>query len=306
MLTDAVEDYLYARKRLTRATRVWYGHKLRPFVTWCESTGVTDTDQVKADVVRRYQDYRATCTNPRTGQPLGSHSLHSDAIAVKAFLSFCHQEEITTSNQGKRIEVPPVDQKIIEVFTPQQVRAMLSATSSEQTPVLVYRDRAIVSVLIDTGIRASELCELLLENVFFGRDDCFIRIMGKGRKQREVGLGKQARIALNRYITRYRKAKASEAHVFLNRAGEPMTRNGLAQMLRRLGKWANITGVRVSAHTLRHTYAIRFLLGGGSIYVLSRLLGHQSVTTTEVYLRALKSYQARKEGFSVLDSFDDV
>ena len=158
-------------------------------------------------------------------------------------------------------------------------------------------------MLIDTGIRNDELCSLMLDNVHLkDPKDCYIKVDGKGRKEREVGLGRDAAKALKRYITRYRKAMRSERSVFLSRFGQRFTPNGLDQMLRRLGRWAKVSDVRVSAHTFRHTYAVNYLKNGGDIFKLSRLLGHESVQTTMIYLKAFNAKDARDGGPSVLDN----
>ncbi len=143
------------------------------------------------------------------------------------------------------------------------------------------------------------------KNVFITGDDPFIRVLGKGRKQREVGLGATSRKLLRVYIVRWRKADKAERHVFVNRMGEPMTPGGLNTMLYRLEQWSGVTGVRVSCHTFRHSYACAFLLQGGDVYRLSRLLGHTSIRVTERYLGAIQSRQARQGG-SVLDRLKDL
>ena len=156
-------------------------------------------------------------------------------------------------------------------------------------------------MLLDTGVRASELVGLTLDCTWLDPDDSYLKVMGKGRKEREVPLGRTARTALRRYITRYRKPRtAAEQHVFLGRTGEPLQVSGLEQIVRPIGQRARIKGVRCSPHTFRHTFACQYLLAGGDIYKLSRIMGHTSVKVTEKYLSSVKAKQAR-QGESVLD-----
>ena len=125
--------------------------------------------------------------------------------------------------------------------------------------------------------------------------------MGKGQKWREVGLGVQTRQALENYVKTYRKVAELTDALFLNRYHEHLTVFGLENLVRRLGKWAEIKGVRCSPHTMRHTFAVNYLLQVcGDIFKLSLLMGHEKVETTQIYLKTVQSQQARK-GKSVLD-----
>jgi integrase/recombinase XerD len=227
-------------------------------------------------------------------------------MTVKVFLSWCIQEEefedLVTPKVIRQIQLPRSDQGIIETFTPEQLDMLLKACDKQPFPI---REKAMLSLLIDTGIRAAEFCGLTLSCVWLDPDDSYLKVTGKGRKEREVPLGRAARIALRRYITRYRKPKEkSEQHVFLSRAGEPLTPSGLGQAIRQLASTARIKGVRCSAHTFRHTFACAYLLNGGDLYKLSRLMGHTSVKITERYLSAIRAKQARV-GQSVLDHLQE-
>lgn len=301
---EAVEEYRYAILKHSEKTQGWYIQKLEVFAEWCELQQLC-IEQVRATHIRKFIDEISKRINPRTGKQVSSYTTHGYAQVIKGFLNWCSKEDeledLVSSKVAARVDMPKVDQTIIETFTPEMIRAMLSVCSKEYTDVLAARDRAIISVLVDTGIRASELCGLTLDNVHLEAFDAFIKVMGKGRKEREVSLGKTARTALHKYITRYRKADKQEQHVFLNRYNQPMSVNGLDQMLYRLEEWAHIKGVRVSAHTFRHTFAVNYLNNGGDVYKLSRLMGHTSVSITEVYLKAVKAKDAR-QGASVLDN----
>jgi site-specific recombinase XerD len=190
------------------------------------------------------------------------------------------------------VELPRADQKMVVTFTREHVRRLLLATANEYNRELQERDKAIIRVLLSTGIRASELCGLTLDHTHLDMYDAHIRVTGKGRKQREIGLATEARKQLYRYVTRWRRSPTS--HTFVNRAGDPMTPDGLDQMLYRLRDWSGVSGVRVSAHTFQHTFAVEFLRTTGDLYRLKTLLGHVSVTTTQIYLAAYTSTEARR------------
>jgi integrase/recombinase XerD len=303
-VSQAVDEYRYAILRLAPKTQQWYLEKLSVFADWCEQEQIP-LENLKAAHIRRFIDELRTRINPQTHKPISSYTRHGYAQTLKTFLNWCTREEgldeLVSDKLPRRVEMPRIEQKVIETFTADQIKRLFAATEKEYNRSLTMRDRAILAVLLDCGIRASELCGLTMENVFITPNDAYIKVLGKGTKWRECPVGKEARATLHRYITRYRHAPKDEPHVFLNRANKPLTPNGLDQILYRLRDWAHIKGVRCSAHTARHTYSVSFLTAGGDIYTLSRLLGHTSVQVTENYLRAFKARDARKKGLSVLD-----
>lgn len=300
-ISQALNEYRYAVLHLSPRTQGWYLQKLSVFVEWCGDQNKNTLEQITAGDLRRFLADARTRTNPQTGAPLSSYTLHGYMQVIKGFLNWCADEDLVSARLAKRIEMPHVDIKVIETFSPDQIKRLFAACEQDRTPALVMRDKAILSILLDTGIRASELCGLTLENIFLEPQEAFLRVFGKGRKQREVGLGKNARAALYRYIIRYRKAPKEERHVFLTRIQQPLTLHGLEDLFHRLRDAAKITGVRCSPHTCRHTFAVNYLAAGGDVYKLSRLLGHTSVLVTENYLRAYQARDARKDGLSVLD-----
>jgi site-specific recombinase XerD len=297
-LQDAYEDYRFSILEHSEQTQIWITRRLSRFVAWLG--GDTDLEHIKATDIRKYVEHLKTRPNEHTGALLSSHTVHGHARIIRAFLNWCYAEELISTNPTKRFTMPRTEKKVIETLAPEHIRAMFAACEREYTPELVARDRAILSLLLDTGIRANELCSLTLENVHLDTQDAYLTVSGKGFKQREVGLGKQSRTTLHKYIRRYRIAPEDNPHVFLSRFKESMTVNGLDQMLYRLAAWCHVK-VRVSAHVWRHTYAMQYLKNGGDVYKLSRLMGHVGISVTEGYVRSLNQREARN-GLSVLDS----
>ncbi|GCE18982.1 tyrosine-type recombinase/integrase [Dictyobacter kobayashii] len=299
---DALSEYEFVISELSEETQVWYVRRLKRFAKWCAEKRLHVPDLKPAHVAGYLQELRKPSV--RTGKPLSTYTLHGHMRCIRTFLFWCAKpgQRYLPLEVAQNLVMPKVDTKVIEPFSIQQLQAMHVANGQNVFPVFVARNKAIMDVLVDTGIRASELCNLQLEHVHITAKEGYIKVMGKGRKEREVPLGLKSRKSLNEYIKRFRPSIHNENHVFLGNKQSKMTVTGLDQMLRRLGRHAKIKGVRVSAHTFRHTMAINFLLQGGDIYVLSRLLGHESVQVTEVYLRAIKSMEARKTGKSVLDN----
>lgn len=302
-LHSAVEAYFLAKDFTPSATR-WYHQKLSAFADWCQRHDCDDIEAVTAPLVRLFVAEMRAAPSPRSGQPMTSNTLHGYMRAIKGFLSWCVREDLLSDKVVRRLEMPKREQKVVATFTKEHIRRLLTAASAglPQYPWFAERDRTILMVLLDTGIRANELCDLTLDRVRITSDDAYLIVNGKGRKQREVGLGLKARTQLHRYIHRYRPHVPGEAHVFLTRAHTPLKPEGLDRLLYRLRDETGITEVRVSAHTFRHTFACSYLMDGGDIYKLSRLLGHTSVVVTETYLRAFNSRDARRGHTSVVDT----
>lgn len=301
-LEDTFTEFTFAKDH-SPASRRWYSTRLSAFIAWLHDMGCNDIEQVTPALVRRYVEYRRG-TPTAKGTPLSTHTLHGIVRSIKTFLNWAARDELIDERITKRIELPKKEQKIIPIFTPEQIDRLLMACDQSDTHEYRVRNRAIVSLLLDTGIRANELCTLKLENVHLSENDSYILVYGKGRKQREVPVGKAARSALHRYLHRARP-RGESPYVFLARGGQAFLPNGIDQVLYRLRDTAgaaHFKNVRVSAHTFRHTYAVRSLEAGLDLYKLSRLLGHTSVMTTENYLKAFSSRQARQGSISVLDT----
>jgi len=304
-VNTAVKEFLSAKRTLSPLTVRSYKQRLCVFADWCTQHGFT-LETLTARAVRTFIEDMGRRPG-LGGHPMQNSTVHCYATDVKTFLSWCAREEdfegLVSTKIAARVESPPVETKVIEVFTDVQIAAFFRAAEEGDSAV---RDRALLALLIDTGARASEVVGLTLDCTWLDPDDSYILVRGKGKKQREIGLGRVARMALRRYVTRYRRPDdRSDTHVFIARTGLPLTVSGLGQLIVRLGKKAGITGVRVSPHTFRHGFACAYLIAGGDLYKLSRLMGHTSVKVTERYLGAIKARQARQGGYSVLDHLKD-
>jgi integrase/recombinase XerD len=301
---SAIEAYSYSVLSLSPQTQKWYLQKLEVFGTWCKEQSII-LDDLKPTHLRQFAEYLKTRINPKTGKPISTYTQHGYFQVIKTFIKWCTDEEdledCVNAKLLKKVPKVKVDIKVIEVFTDDHIRALFEACKKEETEELIVRDRAILSCLFDTGMRASELVGLTLDNVHLSKHDAYLKIYGKGSKWREVPLGNAACAALHKYIHRYRP-KVKHQEVFLNRARDPLTLSGVVQLLPRLGRWGHVKGVRCSCHTARHTYSVNYLKNGGDIFKLSRLLGHTSVNVTENYLRAFQAKDARVGGQSLLDN----
>jgi site-specific recombinase XerD len=238
--------------------------------------------------------YELNPRRPTEDKPLSLLTVKGYMLIVQAFFSWCEKEGLLDGRPNPTRRVPRVKapRYIIQTFTPEQMAAMLDACSVE-TP-FGFRDYAMLLVLMDTGIRAGELCGVQMDDVHDG----YITVFGTGAKEREVGLGPTAARALWKYLHVHRPRLVhsdQEKHFFVGHGGVPLLRNDLGQALARIGERAGIEGVRMSAHTFRHTFARAWLANGGEIFTLSRVLGHSEMQTTRIYLRDFQGREARAD-----------
>lgn len=307
-MSSAVSAFLY-EKDYTPRSRDWYAAQLRLFVDWCQQhecpnhQPVQDIAEVSTKHVKEFiAAMRATTS--RFGRPLSGNTLHGYARAANAFLRWCVDEGLIAEGSVQRWKLPRREAKVIPVFTPAQVEELFEAcerANGDKNRWLAERDRAILAVFLDTGIRRAELIDLTLDRTFLDKDDPHIIVNGKGRKQRELGLGLSACKQLYRYIHRFRPKDATSPYVFITRDRRQMNDKGVDAILFRLKTLTGISNMRCTAHDFRHTFAYNYMRAGGDVLKLSLLLGHTSLSVTEGYLRSFKSREARK-GLSVLDT----
>jgi integrase/recombinase XerD len=229
---------------------------------------------------------------PKNGSTLSESSVCTYIRRWKSFFNWCFNEELLAKNPVVRLEYPKTDEMVIDVFSEQQIEQMLSVF--DLSTGAGFRDYVIVLLMLDTGIRRSEIVTLKLEDIH----DTYISVFGKGRKERQVGIHPKIGSLLWRYINKYRHPAApNEPMLFLsvgNRSqGLPFSRGGMNGLMDRLKTATGIDDVRLSSHTFRHTFACMYLDEGGDLFSLSRELGHTNVKTTERYLKSFTSKNAR-------------
>jgi len=193
---------------------------------------------------------------------------------LKTFFRFAQEEGYLEANIASRLKVPRAPKKIIQAFSEEQLRQLLASASST-------RDKAILGLFIDSGIRVTEIASLHLGDLDLDRGR--VKVNGKGAKERFVFFGNRCRRLLWRYINTERPDVSSD-RLFINSHGQPLKARGILEMMRRCGKRAEIRGVRCSPHTLRHAFAKRFLLNGGDVFTLQHILGHSSLDMVRRYL----------------------
>jgi integrase/recombinase XerD len=329
---EVVQDYLASShvKRLGVRTQEEYQQRLTTFANWCTSNNVM-LHQVDSKRVDQFVEHiRTTHAPAKAGrEALSTYTLAGYVRVITSFLHWCQDDQQfhihLQAAVVQRIKKPKVIEAIVQPFTPEQVASLFDACAKEESEHLQMRDRAILALLLDCGIRANELVTLQIRNVSLDPKDAYVRVLGKGGKWGEVGLGEEARRYVQKYIRLYREPtiehEAKEriktvslrqatqitaqikqhALLIVNRSGKSLTTRGLWRTIERLGRYAQIEGVRCSPHTFRHTFAVLFWRRTHDIRTLSKLLRHSSIAVTENYLKSILQAEARIGAPSVLD-----
>ena len=219
--------------------------------------------------------------NPRMTRPISARTLWNYSMYLRAFFAWIVADDRLAESPFLRIKKPIVRAHQVRPFSEENIAALFDAARRSKNP---KRDLAIIKFAVDTGVRASELCGLQMNDLDLGTQCC--TVLGKGGKRRTIYFGRDTTKALCQYLKE--QPRDDEDFLFLSDrgagAGDALTRAGLLQMFGRLGKAGRIVGVRVSPHTARHTFAVRFLQAGGNVFTLQRLLGHETLAMTNRYL----------------------
>jgi site-specific recombinase XerD len=255
---------------------------LSKFIWWLRThelprCGTAEIKRFLAYVATGHNDPEGRWGNSRMVKPVRPRTVKDYHATLRTFFRWLAEEQYIAGSPMEGIRPPVARADQIQPFTQEQVAALLLAAKQSNYP---HRNEAILLVLLDTAVRASELCSLRLQDLdLVGKR---ATVLGKGNKRRTVCLSRLTARAVNLSL-RDRKYIPTDP-VFLSERGEPLTRSGLQQLLTRLGRKAGIEAVRCSPHTFRHTAAIWFLRSGGQVFALKEILGHTNLQMTMRYL----------------------
>ncbi len=283
-------------------------NKLRQFL---ESRGYpTDVIEIGTQELREFilylQEVRAfeyhPYTRPQT-RGLSGHAINTYLRSIRAFWSWLVREEVITSNPFSKVKVPRPPKKVIATFSEKQLNAIFKSINIA-TPA-GFRDWTMILMLLDTGIRASELVGLTMDNI--NLEEGIVKVFGKGSKERIVPFGAKVQRTLWKYLQRHRPQPANPLRptLFLTAAGNPITTDRLRTIIEKYAWKARIEGVRCSPHTFRHTCAISYLRNGGDVFSLQRILGHSSLEIVRIYVNLAEAdIKACHRRFSPADNMD--
>ncbi|MGE3309363.1 MAG: tyrosine recombinase [Limisphaerales bacterium] len=289
-MDELIEDFLvFLRHERGQSveTQKTYASLLRRFASWAKTRGLTSWQAVGfAELLSFLQGER---DRPPTGEPAGStrrmssESVYLQIAALRAFYKFAVAEGHLRENVAENLTLPRRWQRLPKALTGTQIEKLLSPLHDPGLVPEDDRDLAVLELAYASGLRLSELCQVRLEQLHL--DSGFVTVIGKGNKERIVPVGERAIAALRVYLEKVRPVLArpgSPANVFLTRRGDAFSRTSLWARVVRRAKVAGV-GVRVTPHMLRHSFATHLLEHGADLRVIQELLGHASISTTQVY-----------------------
>jgi integrase/recombinase XerD len=285
LLEDILEEYDYycISKGFTRKTLINKRQELKQFKRFMtEKRGIVELESITTHDIKAYMRYKQ-----KSG--LKPQSIVSMMKMIRAFFSWCEKEEYIKENIAKKVELPRVPKKILKGFTTEEVTKMIHSFSYKN--YFEARNKAIIAMLADTGLRAFEIRGLEAKNV----KENTIFVNGKGNKERYIFISP----ALKKILIRYERIRKeyfkdknmNEKYYFLSYRGDQISHVGLGNIVKEAGERAGIRDKRVSPHTFRHFFAVQCILNGIDIYTLSKLLGHSDISTTQRYLQSLEDFQ---------------
>jgi integrase/recombinase XerD len=283
------DTWLTVDRGMARNTLLAYRRDLRRYAAFLGEHGVRDPKKIDEALIAAFVEQMKTARDDE-GRPLfAPASVARALVAVRSFHRFCAEEELLPDDPSDGVEGPRVPQGIPKALTEAEVQALLGVVTADDPAGL--RDRAILEMLYASGARISELVGLDRADVDLA--DGLLRVLGKGSKERVVPIGRSAREALAGYLERGRPVLVAHRGkrtvppgdaVFVNTRGGRLTRQACWKTVRTAGERAGLGG-RLSPHVLRHSCATHMVDHGADIRVVQELLGHASLSTTQVYTK---------------------
>ena len=282
----------------------WYNSCLGQFVEYVRSQNIDPVlASVGIELVRdyilhlqqrhRYSDHPSV---PQQEQTISAVSIQGYVRAIKTFFNWLFKEGYTEEFRLERLKQPKAPNKLITPLNDVEIAAMLSSIDSQAS--WGARNSTIVLLLLDTGMRIMESVTAQMTDLHL--EDGYLKVMGKGQKERIIPFGSSAQKVLMKYIFHFRPEPLGEDRLFLNLDGGPMTGTGMKLMFRRL---ADSSGVkRLHAHLLRHTFAVNYLMNGGDVFTLQHILGHTTLEMVRRYVNLAQAHvMTQHNRFSPLD-----
>jgi site-specific recombinase XerD len=280
LITDFLEYLEVERGRSSRTIRN-YDFYLRRFAAWAKNPSPSAIDD---NMIRRYRLWLNREVSGRFEENIKKNTQNYHLIALRAFLKYLSRRDIR-SLAAEKIELAKAPTRIVAFLEEDELARILKAPLARGEELVALRDKAILETLFSTGLRVSELANLKIDDVNLKRDEFTIR--GKGDKPRVVFLSEESKIWIKKYLDKRRDASPF-MFVCHDRAKSgrhdtgPITPRSVERLVQHYAKAAGITK-RITPHTMRHTFATDLLMNGADIRSVQSMLGHASITTTQVY-----------------------
>lgn len=286
-------------------TVIWYSRVVRYFGDYLKERQLADTlDNLSVDLVRDFVLHLQTRRKwPDRQCHLAEQNLRAISVqtyvrALRGFFNWIYREGYTRENILANLRPPKAPRTLAEVLRDEEVGRILACVDPETS--WGSRDSAMLIVMLDTGLRLSEVANLAMANAHL--DEGYLKVMGKGAKERMVPVGGVAQKALLRYVYKFRPEplNASEDTLFLTPEGRAMSANGVQMVIRRLALKSGVK--RLHPHLCRHTFATNYLMNGGDVFTLQQILGHTTLEMVRRYVNLASAHvRVQHRKFSPMD-----
>lgn len=269
-LIDEYINYIYIEKKLSNNTKDAYKRDLISFSNYLNNKEIS---KINSSDIKSYIKHLNDIKDK-------DRTIARKIVSVRTFFDYLMMNKIIKENPCEKIESPKLRKNLPKVLSIDDVNKLLSLKSNT---TLEYRNKAMIELMYDAGLRVSELVNLEVNNI--NLKDCYVRCFGKGKKERIVPLGDIAIEVLDKYINIYRDSLLKgyfTDKLFISSYGKGITRQGFFKILKSEAKKAGITK-EFSPHTLRHSFATHLLEYGADLSSISELLGHENIKTTQIY-----------------------
>mgnify|MGYP001824658536 FL=1 len=280
-LLDRYLDFLIVEKGLATQTIEAYSRDLVRYISFLTKSGRTTVSEADTPLILKYLiSMREDGLNAR------SRARH--LVSIRGFYRFLAQEQMLSSDPSRLIDLPKSGLKLPDVLTIEEVKRLLDAPDPKKPSGC--RDAAMLELLYAAGLRVSELITLKLQDVNLTAG--YVRVFGKGAKERVVPIGQYAQEKIRTYTTGARQVLLKDrisATLFVARAGKPLSRQGFWKLIKRYGLRAGLRKV-ITPHTLRHSFASHLLEGGADLRAVQTMLGHADIATTQIYTHVARDH----------------
>ncbi|MBQ5830501.1 MAG: tyrosine-type recombinase/integrase, partial [Alistipes sp.] len=266
-ISRSYRTYMRLEKHLAKNTIESYMRDLAQFAHFILRMYDVPPKRVEPEMIRNYLTRMYDLGREKSSQARA-------LSGIKSFFNYLILNDMIEASPAELIEAPKASRPLPDTLTTAEIDRLIGSIDSSTTKGL--RDRAILELLYSCGLRVSELCELRIGDLFFGEG--YIRVTGKGDKQRLVPISAMARERINLYLD-YRKNRFRDEVLFLNNRGCKLTRVMIFTIIKQAAQRASIDK-KISPHTFRHSFATHLLQGGASIRQVQELLGHENIVTT--------------------------
>ena len=262
--------YLLAEKGLSKNTISAYRSDLKKYFAYLDKTALAPETITHNDITEFLWQEKQSSSSPRT--------IYRLMETLKQYHRFLVSEELTKNDPAGNLIPPRIPVKLPVFLSKDEVESLIYAASGQKEREV--RNRAMLELLYATGMRVSELVGLDIENVDLSLG--YVRVIGKGNKERIIPAGKTAIACVKKYLGIRKKNVFGEKGLFLSRFGKKLSR---VEFWRQIKKYARLAGIskRITPHTLRHSFASHMLAGGADLRFVQEMLGHSSISTTQIY-----------------------